>query len=78
MQNYDPYLNTYNYPYNNSEPSSSLSYQNNQMPDSRMKMEGYGDPDMSYSNAYDTTDTVFFFKEGGSVKEEDLTKTCMI
>ena len=72
MQNYDPYLNTYNYPYNNSEPSSSLSYQNNQMPDSHYEDEGYDYPDMSYSNAYDTTGAQYAFKEGGSVKEEDL------
>ena len=72
MQNYDPYLNTYNYPYNNSEPSSSLSYQNNQMPDYRYEGGGYGDPDMSYGNAYDNDGAQYSFKEGGSVKEEDL------
>lgn len=72
MQNYDPYLNTYNYPYNNSEPSSSLSYQNNQMPDYRYEGGGYGDPDMSYSNPYDNTGAQYSFKEGGLVKEEDL------
>ena len=69
MQNYDPYLNTYNYPYNNSEPSSSLSYQNNQMPDSHYEDEGYGNPDMSYGNAYDNDGAQYSFKEGGSVKE---------
>ena len=53
MQNYDPYLNTYNYPYNNSDPYNLASDGDNQMPDSRYEGGGYGDPDMSYGNAYD-------------------------
>ena len=42
MQNYDPYLNTYNYPYNNSEPYSLASDSDNQIPDSRYEDGGYG------------------------------------
>ena len=72
MQNYDPYLNTYNYPYNTSEPYSSNSYQDNQMPDSRYEEGGYNDPYMSYENAYNTDGQQYSFKEGGSVKEEEL------
>lgn len=72
MQNYDPYLNTYNYPYNTSEPYSLASDGDNQMPDPRYEGGGYGDPDMSYSNAYDTTGAQYYFKEGGSVGDEDL------
>ena len=47
MQNYDPYLNTYNYPYNNSEPYIAPTYQKGQIPDSRYEDGGYGYPDMS-------------------------------
>jgi len=72
MQNYDPYLNTYNYPYNTSDPYNLASDGDNQMPDSRYEDGGYGDPDMSYSNAYDNDGQQYAFKEGGSVKEEDL------
>jgi len=72
MQNYDPYLNTYNYPYNTFEPYSLASDGDNQMPDSRYEAGGYDYPDISYSNAYDTTGGQYSFKEGGSVKEEDL------
>jgi len=72
MQNYDPYLNTYNYPYNTSEPYSVASDSDNQMPDSRYEDAGYGDPYMSYGNAYDNTGAQYSFKEGGSVKEQDL------
>ena len=74
MQNYDPYLNIYNYPYNNSDPYNLVSNGDNQMPDSRYEDGGYGDPNMSYSNAYDNTGAQYSFKEGGSVKEEDLPK----
>ena len=66
MQNYDPYLNTYNYPYN------LASNGDNQIPDSRYEDGGYDYPDISYSNAYDTTGDQYSFKEGGSVKEEEL------
>jgi len=72
MQNYDPYLNTYNYPYNNSDPYNLVSNGDNQMPDSRYEDGGYGDPNMSYSNAYDNTGAQYSFKEGGSVGDEDL------
>ena len=72
MQNYDPYLNTYNYPYNTSEPYSLASDGDNQMPDPRYEDAGYGDPYMSYGNAYDNDGAQYSFKEGGSVKEEDL------
>lgn len=72
MQNYDPYLNTYNYPYNNSDPYNLVSNGDNQMPDSRYEDRGYGDPNMSYSNAYDNTGAQYSFKEGGSVGDEDL------
>ena len=72
MQNYDPYLNTYNYPYNNSEPYNLASDGDNQMPDSRYEGGGYSDPDMSYGNAYDNDGAQYSFKEGGLVKEEDL------
>ncbi|MBM3467772.1 MAG: hypothetical protein FJX70_08105, partial [Alphaproteobacteria bacterium] len=72
MQNYDPYLNTYNYPYNTSEPYSLASDGDNQMPDPRYEDGGYGDPNMSYSNAYDNTGAQYSFKEGGSVGDEDL------
>jgi len=72
MQNYDPYLNTYNYPYNTSDPYNLASDGDNQMPDSRYEGGGYGDHDMFYSNAYDTRGAQYAFKEGGSVKEEDL------
>ena len=72
MQNYDPYLNTYNYPYNNSEPYSLASDSDNQIPDSRYEDGGYGYPGIPYGNAYDTTGAQFSFKEGGSVKEEEL------
>lgn len=74
MQNYDPYLNTYNYPYNNSDPYNLVSNGDNQMPDSRYEDGGYGDPNMSYSNAYDNTGVQYSFKEGGSVGDEDLPK----
>jgi hypothetical protein len=72
MQNYDPYLNTYNYPYNTSEPYSLASDSDNQMPDSRYEDRGYDYPDIPYENGYDTTGVQYSFKEGGSVKEEDL------
>jgi hypothetical protein len=72
MQNYDPYLNTYNYPYNNYDPYNLVSNGDNQMPDSRYEDGGYGDPNMSYSNAYDNTGAQYSFKEGGSVGDEDL------
>jgi hypothetical protein len=72
MQNYDPYLNTYNYPYNSSDPYNLASNSDNQMPDYRYEDEGYGYPDMSYDNAYNTTGEQYYFKEGGSVKEKDL------
>jgi hypothetical protein len=72
MQNYDPYLNTYNYPYNTSEPYSLASDGDNQMPDPRYEDSGYDDPYMSYSNAYDNTGAQYSFKEGGSVGDEDL------
>lgn len=72
MQNYDPYLNTYNYPYNNSDPYNLVSNGDNQIPDSRYEDRGYGDPNMSYSNAYDNTGAQYSFKEGGSVGDEDL------
>ena len=72
MQNYDPYLNTYNYPYNTSEPYSVASDSDNQMPNPRYEDAGYGDPYMSYGNAYDNDGAQYSFKEGGSVKEEDL------
>jgi len=72
MQNYDPYLNTYNYPYNTSKPYSLASDGDNQMPDPRYEDTGYGDPYMSYGNAYDNDGAQYSFKEGGSVKEEDL------
>ena len=72
MQNYDPYLNTYNYPYNTSEPYSLASDGDNQMPDPRYEDSGYDDPYMSYGNAYDNDGAQYSFKEGGSVKEEDL------
>jgi hypothetical protein len=74
MQNYDPYLNTYNYPYNSSDPYNLASDGDNQMPDSRYEDGGYGDPNMSYSNAYDNTGAQYSFKEGGSVGDEDLPK----
>lgn len=72
MQNYDPYLNTYNYPYNTSEPYSLASDGDNQMPDSRYEGGGYDNPYMLYGNSYDTAGQQSFFREGGSVKEEDL------
>ena len=72
MQNYDPYLNTYNYPYNTFEPYSSASDEINQIPDSRYKAGGYDDPYMPYGNSYDTAEQQSSFREGGSVKEEDL------
>jgi len=72
MQNYDPYLNTYNYPYNTSKPYSLASDGDNQMPDPRYEDAGYGDPYMSYGNAYDNDGAQYSFKEGGSVKEEEL------
>jgi hypothetical protein len=72
MQNYNPYLNTYNYPYNTSEPYSLASDGDNQMPDPRYEDAGYGDPYMSYGNAYDNDGAQYSFKEGGLVKEEDL------
>ena len=72
MQNYDPYLNTYNYPYNSLDPYNLVSNGDNQMPDSRYEDAGYGDPYMSYGNAYDNTGAQYSFKEGGSVKEQDL------
>ncbi|BBB57991.1 hypothetical protein MPCS_02002 (plasmid) [Candidatus Megaera polyxenophila] len=68
MQNYDPYLNTYNYPYNTSEPYSLASDGDNL----RYEDAGYGDPYMSYGNAYDNDGAQYAFKEGGLVKEEDL------
>ena len=74
MQNYDPYLNIYNYPYNNSDPYNLVSNGDNQMPDSRYEDGGYGDPNMSYSNAYDNTGAQYSFKEGGSVGDDDLPK----
>ena len=74
MQNYDPYLNTYNYPYNNSDPYNLVSNGDNQMPDSRYEDGGYSNPNMSYSNAYDNTGAQYSFKEGGSVGDEDLPK----
>lgn len=72
MQNYDPYLNTYNYPYNSLDPYNLVSNGDNQMPDSRYEDRGYGDPNMSYSNAYDNIGAQYSFKEGGSVGDEDL------
>ena len=63
MQNYDPYLNTYNYPYNNSDPYNLVSNGDNQMPDSRYEDRGYGDPNMSYSNAYDNTGAQYSLKK---------------
>ena len=72
MQNYDPYLNTYNDPYNNSDPYNLASDGDNQMPDPRYEDAGYGDPYMSYGNAYDNDGAQYSFKEGGSVKEEEL------
>ena len=72
MQNYDPYLNTYNYPYNSSDPYNLASNGDNQMPDSRYEDGGYDDPYMSYGNSYDTDGQQYSFKEGGSVQEEDL------
>ena len=74
MQNYDPYLNTYNYPYNSLDPYNLVSNGDNQMPDSRYEDGGYSDPNMSYSNAYDNTGAQYSFKEGGSVGDEDLPK----
>ena len=74
MQNYDPYLNTYNYPYNSSDPYNLASDGDNQMPDSRYEDGGYSNPNMSYSNAYDNTGAQYSFKEGGSVGDEDLPK----
>lgn len=65
---YDPYLNTYNY----ASPLSPAEYMDNQMPDSRYEDAGYDYPNMSYSNAYDNDGQQYSFKEGGSVKEEDL------
>lgn len=78
MQNYDPYLNTYNYPYNNSDPYNLASDGDNQIPDSLYENGGYDYPDMSYENAYDTTGGQYSFKEGGSVKEEDLPRLARI
>ena len=72
MQNYDPYLNTYNYPYNNSEPYSLASDGDNQIPDSRYEDGGYSYPGMPYGNDYDTTGAQYSFKAGGSVKDEEL------
>jgi hypothetical protein len=72
MQNYDPYLNTYNYPYNSLDPYNLVSNSDNQMPDSRYEDGGYGDPNMSYSNAYDNDGQQYSFKEGGSVGDDDL------
>jgi len=74
MQNYDPYLNTYNYPYNSSDPYNLVSNSDNQMPDSRYEDGGVDYPGISYENAYDTTGEQYSFKEGGSVKEEELPK----
>ena len=72
MQNYDPYLNTYNYPYSTFEPYGSPSYQDNQIPNSRYENGGYGHPYMSYGNGYDQDGQQYSFKEGGLVKEQDL------
>jgi len=69
MQNYDPYLNTYNTPYNTSEPYNSNPYQDNQMPDSHYEDGGYDDPYMSYGNAYDTDGQQYSFREGGAVEK---------
>jgi hypothetical protein len=78
MQNYDPYLNTYNYPYNTSEPYSLASDGDNQIPDARYEDRGYDYPNISYENGYDTTGVQYSFKEGGSVKEEDLPRLAKI
>jgi hypothetical protein len=67
---YDPYLNTYNY----GPPLSVGNYMDNQMPDSGYENGGYNDPYMSYGNAYDNDGQQYSFKEGGSVKEEELPK----
>jgi hypothetical protein len=72
MQNYDPYLNTYNYPYSTFEPYGSPSYQDNQIPDSRYENGGYEYHGVPYENGYDTTGVQYSFKEGGSVREEEL------
>jgi hypothetical protein len=77
MQNYDPYLNTYNYPYNSFLILSNLASDgDNQIPDSGYEDGGYGDTNMSYSNAYDNTGAQYSFKEGGSVGDEDLPEAC--
>lgn len=65
---YDPYLNTYNY----APPLRLADYMDNQMPDPRYEDVGYGDPYMPYANSYDTAGQQSSFREGGSVKEEDL------
>jgi hypothetical protein len=44
MQNYDPYLNTYNYPYNTSGPYSLASDGDNQLPDFHDEYGGYDYP----------------------------------
>jgi len=74
MQNYDPYLNTYNYPYNSSDPYNLASNGDNQIPDSRYEDGGVDYPGISYENAYDTSGQQYSFKEGGSVGDEDLPK----
>jgi len=74
MQNYDPYLNTYNYPYNSLDPYNLASDGDNQIPDSRYEDGGVDYPGISYENAYDTSGQQYSFKEGGSVGDEDLPK----
>ena len=74
MQNYDPYLNTYNYPYNSSDSYNLASDGDNQIPDSRYEDGGSDYPSISYENAYDTDGQQYSFKEGGSVGDEDLPK----
>lgn len=67
---YDPYLNTYNY----AEPLRLSEYLIDQTPRSEYDYDtgSYDDPYMSYGNAYDDDGQQYSFKEGGSVKEEDL------
>jgi hypothetical protein len=51
---YDPYMNTYGYPYSNTDSYNPNLYQDNQTLSPAYYMRGYEDPDLSYRNAYDT------------------------
>ncbi len=70
MQSYDPYLNTYDYPYNSSDPDNLVPEQDTQIASPNYQAES--EPFVPYGNAYDDDGQQSSFKAGGSVTSDEL------